>query len=133
MTPLRPTSSRSATASPTLLALLALHLGACGPSEAERRELDGRTLYAVHGCVSCHGPDGRGMALGPALTGLGEHWDRAGLAAFLADPAGAIEGDERLRELDRRYASKMRDYSAVPEAERLRIADYLLGLDSESR
>ncbi len=106
-----------------LFAALAL-AASCGGSSASA--LDGEQLFAVHGCVTCHGSAGEGRSLGPPLTDLKARWEREALAAFLLDPPSAIAADPRLRELSQGFPTRMLSYRNMTEAERLRIADFLL-------
>jgi cytochrome c2 len=65
--------------------------------------------------------------MAPPLTELEQHWDRAGLAAYLENPRAHIEKDARLAALKQRYGTEMPALT-LPEADRLAVADYLLAL-----
>ena len=77
----------------TALAALGAACGGGAPSAsalepATDLEHAGRALYRGAGaCSACHGADGGGTMLGPALAGRAARWDMDRLAAYLADPA----------------------------------------------
>lgn len=79
------------------------------------------------GCLQCHGASGAGGSMAPPLTELEQHWDRAGLAAYLENPRAHIEKDARLAALKQRYGTEMPALT-LPVADRLAVADYLLAL-----
>lgn len=63
--------------------------GASAPAPADPRETRGRELFAGPGaCSACHGANGGGTMLGPALAGRAGRWDEERLTEYLADPAG---------------------------------------------
>jgi len=49
----------------------------------------GQTLYARHGCATCHIVDGQGAGLGPDLTDVGARRGSAFLRESLVDPGAA--------------------------------------------
>lgn len=88
-------------------------------------------LYRGKGsCAPCHGKQGQGtnMNLGPALTGLAEHWDVASLSKFLADPAAVVGDDARLAEMASNYNSPMPPAASLSDGEREAVAAYVLSL-----
>jgi hypothetical protein len=115
---------------PLLFAAVVLAASCGGETE---RSLGGTELYQLHNCGTCHGAAGEGRSLGPPLTGLRAHWKREDLAAFLLDPPSAIAADPRLQAISRSFPSRMLSYRNTTEDERLRLADFLLGLADESQ
>jgi mono/diheme cytochrome c family protein len=87
----------------------------------------GAAVYASSNCATCHGDQREGKPrLGPALTGLSQHWASADeLAKYIADPRNYALGDQRLREQMTKFAMKM---PAVPmtDEQRLALAQWLL-------
>lgn len=100
---------------------------ACDGSDSAGARPAGERLYAEKGCVSCHGRAGEGSFLGPALRNLSTHWQREELAKFFLDPSGYAKGQPRLAELMKAYRMPMTPIVAS-EADRLVLADYVLGL-----
>jgi hypothetical protein len=64
--------------------------------------------------------------MGPALKDLKTHWERAQLAAFLADPNSFLKDDPRLAQQAAKYPQPMAALPNTGEAERLALADWLL-------
>ena len=127
-----PSSVRGSSASGPALGFalaLAAALAACSPAASpnEPGSQRGSELYATMGCLACHGASGAGGSMAPPLTELEQHWDRAGLAAYLENPRAHIEKDARLAALKQRYGTEMPALT-LPEADRLAVADYLLAL-----
>lgn len=119
---------RHATLLPLALAVtLALAaLGACTdepPAAPTAEQFFRREL-----CASCHGGAGEGSWMGPPLRELAEHWEREALAEFLREPKSFIGEDERLAELMRKFPNPMVGNRVLGKAERLQVADWLLGL-----
>ncbi len=79
-------------------------------------------------CAACHGKEGKGMMLGPEITGAAEHWTVDTLAGFFADPGRTLAGDARLAEMAARYSSPMPAATNLNEAERKAVAAYVLSL-----
>ena len=100
-------------------------------TEAEQvKSLDGMTLLQNTGCLGCHGTDLNGTNLAPALTGLGENWDRDGLINYLRNPS-SYSGDDRFDEYKKQYNNVvMPSYSNIDVKDLGKIADYLLGLSN---
>lgn len=94
-------------------------LAACGSDDP------GRAAYVSAGCGRCHGSDLSGNRLGPPLTDLARHWDRASLEAFLARPDTVRKGDPRLARLSAAYPAPMPVYE-MPDSLRSAIAGYLI-------
>jgi mono/diheme cytochrome c family protein len=110
-----------------VLGLVLAALAACNPTPPPSTSRRGSEIYATMGCLVCHGANGAGSTTAPPLTDLAQHWDRAGLAAYLEDPRSYIEKDARLAALKQRFGTEM-PALGLPEADRLALADYLLGL-----
>jgi cytochrome c551/c552 len=96
------------------------------PSAAAGNGAAGQQLYAAKGCSLCHGPEGQGSMLGPALKDLKSHWDRARLAAFIADPNAVLKEDARLAQQAAKYPQPMAPLLNTSESDRLALADWLL-------
>lgn len=109
-------------------ALLLLTAAACLGPQQPPPGADAYTIYDLQNCANCHGASGEGTGLGPPLRDLGRWWDRAGLVDFLADPDRWEETDERLGRLAEEYSGNMQTYENLSEAERGRLADWLLEL-----
>ncbi|MEP6991271.1 MAG: c-type cytochrome [bacterium] len=58
------------------------------PSKAASR---GKTLFDSHGCSGCHGVDGAGGGIGPALTGISGRFSPAQLTALLKAPNAGMK------------------------------------------
>jgi len=117
-------SSLCAHASALALFLTAL---ACGGSDSATARPPGERLYAEKGCANCHGRAGEGTFMGPPLRDLAAHWQRDELAKFFLDPSGYAKGQPRLAEMMKAYRMPMTPIAAS-EADRLLIADHVLGL-----
>lgn len=104
----------------------ALVLGACGRAEP-RGPLTGEQVFQRELCGSCHGSAGKGTWLGPPLRELTQHWEREALAEFIRDPGARLAQDERLAKLSQEFQSPMVGRAALSKAERLLLADWLLG------
>ncbi|MCB9915194.1 MAG: c-type cytochrome [Planctomycetes bacterium] len=89
-------------------------------------EMTPRELFLEVRCDSCHGSDRRGSWMGPPLVDLEQHWTAPDLARYLRDPLPVIEATPRLTELKRQYTNPMRAFPELPQAERLRLAEWLL-------
>ena len=107
-----------------LLSLSTAWLLSCGGPDEHAR---GRALYALQGCQTCHGQNGEGLTLAPALRNLDQLWEREALIEYFANPSAFVEGDERLRALRERYNIQMPAIMADP-SERGALADYVLSL-----
>lgn len=112
-----------------LLLALALGLGSCGGDEVVSitppAPSGPEELYRIALCGSCHGTKGDGGWMGPPIRDLSEHWNIEGLEAFLADPPGVVEADQRLSELSRGFPTPMAK-PRLTRDERLRLAAWLL-------
>lgn len=97
-----------------------------GASGVPAAHAAGQQLFAAKGCTLCHGAEGLGSMMGPALKDLKTHWDRARLAAFLADPNSFLKDDARLAQQAAKYPQPMAALPNTGEAERLALADWLL-------
>jgi cytochrome c553 len=107
--------------------LLLCAAAACGQGNATTiPSSPAAALYAAEGCADCHGADGTGGTLGPALAQLRAHWTADELAAYLADPRPALAGDERLGRLGQPYIMSMPDFRRLDQAKRLLLAEHLL-------
>ena len=85
----------------------------------------GRSLYTDSGCARCHASDLSGTRLGPPLRGMAEHWDEAGLVAFLEAPDRIRVEDDRLRAVAERYPAPMPVF-IMSDSARSTLATYLL-------
>ena len=102
-------------------------LSSCGSGNAaDSFETPGAALFAQETCADCHGADGAGGTLGPALETLSAHWTVSDLSAYLADPRQFLHSDERLVRLGQRYIMPMPDFRGLDEATRLVLAEHLL-------
>ena len=88
----------------------------------------GAEIYQLQLCFNCHGPEGLAKRLGPPLENLAEHWTREELADFFGNVERWEEEDERVRRLSEEYDGNMQAYDNLSLEERLRLADYVLGL-----
>jgi mono/diheme cytochrome c family protein len=113
---------------PFLALALALAPAACDASSAPVGAPDGRALFRRQTCTVCHGVDGAGSALAPALRGLRANWSVQELALYLADPAAYAAGDERLRAQAGKYPQMMPKYGTLDAAQREALAAYVLEL-----
>ena len=121
----RPLLATSVSAS--LLGLsLVVSLASCSDSGEGGKPIDGATLFNRNGCIACHGMNRQGGGLGPVLKGLGQHWTTEQLVAYLEDPKGYAEGDERLKAQGAKYRSPMPPYANLSVDERTTLASWLL-------
>lgn len=96
--------------------------GTGGTASAEVR--GGADLFKSY-CAICHGDNGQGtsMNLGPAFSGIAQHWDADKLLEYIADPATFAANVDRLGE---------RSMTAIPDdvgpEERARLVEYALSL-----
>ena len=114
-----------------LFALASLVLTGCSDSQpASEMTTDqqgaAREAYKKGNCTMCHGGEGQGATTGPKLRGLTANWDRAGLRAFLADPASALASDARLKEQAKQYMMPMQAPSNLTDEELDLLAGLLL-------
>lgn len=109
------------------LLLLPSALLACAEEPAANRApRDGGELFLESRCDACHGGQGQGSFTGPTLEALDQKWTPEALARYLRDPLPVIESTPRLSKLRRRFPATMRAYPELPEAERLRLASWLI-------
>jgi len=92
----------------------------------------GSQIYSVSRCFACHGEDRKGTPRGPSLHGLPRNWSPPNLAAYLASPSTWIEQDARLQQLDQKFNASMPAFDNLSEAERNRLAAWLLQEDPAS-
>ena len=86
----------------------------------------GSEIYAVAGCISCHGTERMGGSSGPPLTDLSATWTESNLAAYFENPKKWIAKDARLQSLDKNYSSSMPSFEYLNLQERQRLAQWLL-------
>lgn len=110
------------------LALLALLAAACGEEPAPSGPPDGAQLFREQNCVQCHGPEGRGTNLGPALVDKKSFWTREELAQYLTDPQARIQKDARLAKQADLYRLPMTKFVGLSLEQRLALADHVLAL-----
>lgn len=110
------------------LALFALGAVACADEVEPSGPPDGAQLFREQNCVQCHGPEGRGTNLGPALFDKKSFWTRQELAQYLTDPQARIQKDERLAKQADLYRLPMTKFVALSREQRLAIADHVLAL-----
>ena len=86
-----------------------------------------RGVFENETCGMCHGPEGEGTDLAPALENLGGYWDEQRLVRYLENPAAFRVADPsfdaRRAEV---YEMDMPSYDHVPESERRSVARWLL-------
>jgi cytochrome c2 len=91
------------------------------------RASKGYTVFKARACQTCHGPEATGSRMGPSLAEVRLHYDRASLAAYLADPNAFIENDERLLEMQSRYPRiEMPAYPDLSEGDLEALLTFLL-------
>jgi hypothetical protein len=84
----------------------------------------GLQAYKDAGCIKCHGEDGSGGSMAPALKSLSLYWTEGQLQSYLADPPGFAAKDTRLAEQSGKYQMMM---PAVPDAQlRQTLAAWLI-------
>ncbi len=112
------------------LALLvaALAPSACSDPEPDPGPPDGAALFRQQNCVQCHGAEGRGTNLGPALVDKKSFWTRETLAQYLTDPQARIQKDARLSKQADLYRLPMTKFVGLSLEQRLAIADHVLAL-----
>lgn len=92
----------------------------------------GGEIYAVSGCIACHGEDRMGTSRGPSLKGLQDHWANQDLAAYFASPSTWVEKDTRLQQLDETFGASMPAFNNLDQAERNRLAAWLMLVDDSN-
>lgn len=114
---------------PTLPIVLALAWSVlftgCGGDSGET-STSGAALFAVQGCVTCHGASGDGTALGPAIAGAAARWQRAELIEYLKNPKEYAAKDARLAQQGARYTLAMPNYDMLTPAQLSALADFVL-------
>lgn len=123
-----PRSLRRPSTREALFALAALLAAACSEPPAPALPPDGAQLFREQNCVQCHGPEGRGTNLGPALLDKKPFWTRESLAQYLTDPAARIAQDERLARQADLYRLPMTKFVGLTLEQRLALADHVLAL-----
>jgi mono/diheme cytochrome c family protein len=88
----------------------------------------GSDLYRTQACATCHGSEGQGSMLGPALKGAGVHWTREKLVDYLSDPQTYTSMDPRLAQQGKTYLQPMPAYKTLKPEERAGLADFVLSL-----
>jgi len=106
--------------------LVLLGLVACTMRGQPEPGASGAEIFAVSGCIACHGEDRSGTGSGPNLQKLSEHWQSPLLASYLANPKDWIAKDQRLQELDNQFSSSMPSFDNLNLQERERLAHWLL-------
>ena len=101
-------------------------LAACSLYGTPPEGASAQEIVEISRCTSCHGEQLQGGERGPKLDGLQANWDRASLAAFLADPDAAIAQDGRLQMYATMYGSSMPSYEHLSPAQRATLAAWLL-------
>jgi len=114
-----------------LLILIATLTGCDNEPPQPRSEFSAHELFLEVRCDACHGSEGRGSWMGPALEGLDAYWQAGEIAAYLEDPEAVIEVTPRLAAMRHQYPSVMRSFPELSPEERRRIADWLLSRDAE--
>ena len=101
-----------------------------GESAADERPLsDAIDLYSggtAPTCLFCHGENGEGGMMGPALDGLGADWDVDGLTQFVLEPEQGVAASERLTDVASRYSMHMPKPSGFTESDARVMARWLL-------
>jgi mono/diheme cytochrome c family protein len=112
----------------TCVLLAALAASACsGSGPGETASSLGADLFKVQGCATCHGNEGQGSMLGPALRGLKQHWTREQLVEYFVDPQAFAAKDPRLAKQGKGFIQSMPGYKALKPEERASLADLVLG------
>lgn len=104
---------------------------ACSDAPVEENEstVSGESLYASQQCKMCHGPTGEGMpAMGPDLRPMDTLWSVDDLIAYLGDPKGYAEKDERLSKNLGKYRMPMPQNNLSEERRRI-LAEYVLAFE----
>jgi len=86
----------------------------------------GAEIFAVSGCIACHGDDRSGTGSGPSLLNLAQHWTGPKLGAYLAAPGAVIAQNPRLQKLDAKFGASMPAFDNLNQLERERLAHWLL-------
>ena len=124
-----PASSARARAA-LLASSLLLSCLACGGGEKAdlRAPRPIAKLWKDEGCATCHGAAAEGTRLAPDLRDKAVHWTRETLLAYLADPTGYAQRDERLRAQMKGYSQAMPTYKMLSPAELDVLVDHVLSL-----
>ena len=88
--------------------------------------MPGKAVFDNYNCAQCHGAQGEGSKLAPAIDKLGEHFTKAQLIEYLKNPMEYAKQDPRLNEQKKGYPSMMPNYEFIGEEKLSDLADYLL-------
>lgn len=112
-----------------VLGVLVSGLWGCGTRSVTGAAAEGAKLYAAEQCSTCHGPDGVGTGMAPALRGLKERYTAERLVSYLKDPEALIASDQHLADLAQRYGRAMPTFSHLDQTHLEQIAAYVLTLE----
>lgn len=94
--------------------------------ETQRKDLSGEDLFAVFGCVDCHGADLKGTKMGPALQKISENFGRDQLINYLRNPSSFMN-TERFQKYRKQFPQMLMPSFNNKDVKDLgKIADYLL-------
>ena len=114
---------------PLLLVTALFLLAACSMRGQPEPGASGSEIYAVAGCIACHGSSRDGASIAPSLHNLGSNWNVEELSMYLEDPSTWIEGSERMQKVDQSYTGTMPAFDNLDLQERQRLAAWLIAQD----
>ncbi|WP_337865346.1 cytochrome c [Ignavibacterium sp.] len=101
-------------------------MGSSMMQQESNENLSGAQLMNNFGCLSCHGANLEGTAMGPALVNLKEFWSRDNLINYLRNP-NSYMNQKRFQEYQEKYPNMIMPAYGNKDVKDLgKIADYLL-------
>ena len=89
-------------------------------------EITGEKIYADLQCANCHGKNGEGTELGPALENISRNWSKTELINYLRNPSD-FANKENIRKLKKQFSRSVMPGFEQTEVKKLgKLADYLL-------
>jgi cytochrome c oxidase cbb3-type subunit 3 len=98
-------------------------LGRIAPATVPGVAAKGKTLYAKHGCASCHIVSGHGSSFGPDLTEVGARRGAAFLRTKLVSPVEAITDGFAMIRIQTRDGREIRGMRANEDSFTIQIRD----------
>ncbi|WP_337872540.1 cytochrome c [Ignavibacterium sp.] len=101
-------------------------MGSSMMQQESNENLSGAQLMNNFRCLSCHGANLEGTAMGPALVNLKEFWSRDNLINYLRNP-NSYMNQKRFQEYQEKYPNMIMPAYGNKDVKDLgKIADYLL-------
>ena len=96
----------------------------------EQQIISPEKIISENRCLTCHGRDLGGSAMGPAIINLSDNWDKATLINYLQGPSSFLN-IARMAILRERYGRDMPAVKNLSAQELDTLAEFLLKLKSK--